>query len=42
MMVRIPMEIPFLGIKVVALRLALSLILPIVLGVLGEMIFNKL
>jgi len=39
---RIPMEIPFLGIKIVALRLALSLILPIVLGVLGEMIFSKL
>jgi len=39
---RIPMEIPFLGIKIVALRLALSLILPIVLGLLGEMIFSKL
>ena len=39
---RIPMEIPFLGTKIVALRLALSLILPIVLGVLGQMIFGKL
>jgi len=39
---RIPMEFAFLGIKIVALRLALSLILPIVLGVLGEMIFSKL
>jgi len=39
---RIPTEIPFLGIKIVALRLALSLILPIVLGVLGETIFSKL
>jgi len=39
---RIPMEIPFLGAKIVALRLALSLILPIVLGVLGQIIFSKL
>jgi len=39
---RIPTEIPFLGAKIVALRLALSLILPIVLGVLGQIIFSKL
>ena len=39
---RIPMEIPFLGTKIVALRLALSLIFPIVLGVLGQIIFSKL
>ena len=39
---RIPMEIPFLGTKIVALRLALSLIVPIVLGFIGEMIFSKL
>jgi len=41
-LVRIPMEIPFLGMKIVALRLALSLVLPVVLGVLGEVIFNRL
>lgn len=39
---RIPTEIPFLGTKIVALRLALSLILPIVLGVFGQIIFSKL
>jgi len=39
---RIPMETPFLGTKIVALRLALSLIVPIVLGFIGEMIFSKL
>lgn len=39
---RIPLEIPFLGTKIVALRLALSLILPIALGVLGQIIFSKL
>lgn len=39
---RIPMEIPFLGTRIVAIRLALSLILPIVLGVLGQIIFSRL
>ena len=39
---RIPLEIPFLGTKIVALRLALSLILPIALGVIGQIIFSKL
>jgi len=39
---RIPMEIAFLGTKIVALRLALSLILPVVLGAFGEMVFSKL
>jgi len=36
------MKNPFLGTKIVALRLALSLILPIVLGVLRQIIFSKL
>jgi len=39
---RIPMEVAFLGTKIVALRLALCVILPIVVGLLGEMIFSKL
>jgi uncharacterized membrane protein YraQ (UPF0718 family) len=39
---RIPMEIPFLGTKIVALRLVLSLILPLVLGAVGQIIFSKL
>jgi len=36
------MEIAFLETRIVALRLALSLILPVVLGALGEMVFSKL
>jgi len=39
---RIPMEVAFLGMKIVALRLALSLILPVVLGLLGEIIYSRL
>ena len=39
---RIPTEIPFLGTKIVAIRIAVSLIFPIVLGVLGQIVFSQI
>lgn len=39
---RLPLEIPFLGREMVAVRIAASLIFPIVIGVIGQMIYNML
>ncbi len=35
-------ELPFLGAKIVLVRVAISLIVPIVLGLAGQFIYNKL
>lgn len=39
---RVPTEIPFLGTKIVAVRIAVSLIFPIVLGILGQIVFSQI
>lgn len=39
---RIPTELPFLGTKMVAVRIAVSLIFPIVLGILGQIAFSQI
>ena len=39
---RIPIELPFLGTKMVAVRIAVSLIFPIVLGILGQIAFSQI
>jgi uncharacterized membrane protein YraQ (UPF0718 family) len=39
---RIPTEIPFLGTKIVAVRIIVSLIFPIVLGILGQVAFSQI
>jgi len=39
---RIPTEIPFLGAKMVVVRIAISLIFPILLGILGQIVFTHI
>ncbi|MFQ6136187.1 MAG: permease [Candidatus Hydrothermarchaeales archaeon] len=39
---RIPLEIPFVGAKIVAVRLVVSLSLPIIIGVVGQGLYNIL
>lgn len=39
---RLPLEIPFLGKNVVAIRITASLIFPVIIGVIGQMIYNAL
>ena len=39
---RIPLEVPFLGTKMVIVRIAVSLIFPIVLGILGQIVFSQI
>jgi uncharacterized membrane protein YraQ (UPF0718 family) len=39
---RLPLELPFLGKEVVAVRIAASLIFPIIIGLIGQMIYNML
>ena len=39
---RIPAEIPFLGTKIVAVRIIVSFTIPIVLGILGQATFSQL
>jgi uncharacterized membrane protein YraQ (UPF0718 family) len=39
---RLPDEIAFLPIKLVAVRVAVSLIVPIVLGILGQVVFSQM
>jgi len=38
---RIPTEIPFLGAKMVAVRIVVSLVFPVVLGILGQVVFSQ-
>ena len=39
---RIPTEIPFLGTRMVLVRIAVSIIFPIVLGILGQVVFSQI
>ncbi len=39
---RLPLELPFLGKDVVVVRIAASLIFPIIIGLIGQMIYNNL
>lgn len=38
--VRVPMEIPFIGVKLVAIRIVASLVFPFIIGVIGQTIYN--
>ncbi|MFB0502739.1 MAG: permease [Candidatus Bathyarchaeia archaeon] len=38
---RIPTELPFLGAKMVAVRIVVSLVFPVVLGTVGQIVFSQ-
>jgi hypothetical protein len=37
---RIPLELPFIGAQLVAVRILISLVFPIILGFLGEVVYH--